>query len=169
MKRPALVLLLAVLAVPGVRAQTREVRIDIAGGGRRTQIHCEGLSAGRLPAGAPEARQADEVVSHYTTLFAHPAVQAVTYWGLSDDGSWLGAPSGFVRADATPKPSYDALHALVKGQWWLDETPVRTDEQGRFVLDAYAGDYEVSVGDLTARCALAGGAPQVTARLVGAA
>src|SRR5665647_3932075 len=60
-----------------------------------------------------EERQADEVVRHYRTPASHPAGQAVTYWGLSDDGAWLGAPGGFVRAGGTPKPSYDALHDLV--------------------------------------------------------
>jgi TolB protein len=57
--------ILALLALPAAvaQAQTRDVRIDIAGGGRRTQIHCEALTAGRLPAGAPTARQADEVLA----------------------------------------------------------------------------------------------------------
>ena len=105
------------------------------------------------------------MVRHYTTLFAHPAVQAATYWGLTDDGSWLGAPSGFVRADATTKPSYEALHALVKGEWWLSPTTVRTDARGSFVLDAYRGDYTVTAGDATASLTLAAGAPEVTAHL----
>jgi len=91
-----------------------------------------------------EARQADEVVRHYRTLVAHPAVQVVTYWGLSDDGSWLGAPAGLVRTDGTPKPAYDALLALVKGEWWLPATTVRTDADGRFGLDGYLGDYTVT-------------------------
>jgi TolB protein len=64
MKRRLLVLLLAVLATPDARAQTREVRIDIAGGGRRTQLYCEAFAAGRLPAGAPAARLADEVLAN---------------------------------------------------------------------------------------------------------
>jgi len=63
MRRLPLIVLLAVLAAPGARAQTREVRIDIAGGGRRTQLYCEALAAGRLPAGAPAARPADEVLA----------------------------------------------------------------------------------------------------------
>jgi len=63
MRRLPLIVLLAALAAPGARAQTREVRIDIAGGGRRTQLYCEALVAGRLPAGAPAARQADEVLA----------------------------------------------------------------------------------------------------------
>jgi len=64
MRRLPLIVLLAVLAAPGARAQTREVRIDIAGGGRRTQLYCEAFAAGRLPAGAPAARQADEVLAN---------------------------------------------------------------------------------------------------------
>jgi len=90
-----------------------------------------------------EERQADEVVRHYRTLASHPAVQAVTYWGLSDDGAWLGAPGGFVRADGTPKPSYDALHDLVKGDWWLAPTTMRTDDAGRVRVRGWFGDYEV--------------------------
>jgi hypothetical protein len=66
-----------------------------------------------------ESRQADDVVRRYRTLFAHPAVQSVNYWGLTDDGAWLGAPAGLLRADGTRKPSYDALESLIKGEWWL--------------------------------------------------
>lgn len=33
-----------------------------------------------------EARQADEVVWHYTTLVRHPAVRSITSWGLTDNG-----------------------------------------------------------------------------------
>ena len=114
-----------------------------------------------------EARQADEIVRHYRTLFADPAVQAVTYWGLTDDGAWLGAPAGLVRADGTPKPAYDELRRLVKDEWWLPETTVRTDESGRFTLDAFAGDYVVSAGGSSAGITLADGAPATQARLGG--
>jgi GH35 family endo-1,4-beta-xylanase len=93
-----------------------------------------------------EARQAEELVRHYRCLVSHPAVQAITYWGITDRGAWLGAPIGLVRADGTPKPSYAALHALVKGEWWLAPTTVRTDEDGRVGVRGFAGDYELSVG-----------------------
>jgi GH35 family endo-1,4-beta-xylanase len=97
-----------------------------------------------------EIRQADEVVRHYRTLLSHPSVQAITYWGLSD-GGWLGAPGGFVRADGTPKPSYEALHALIKGDWWLEPTTMVTDAQGRLRLRGFLGEYEISVaGQATA-------------------
>ncbi len=91
-----------------------------------------------------EQRQAEEMVRHYTTLFAQPSVMAVTYWGLTDDGSWLGAPSGLLRADGTAKPSFDELKRLIRGEWWLAETETCTDDQGRFILDAYRGDYLLS-------------------------
>jgi GH35 family endo-1,4-beta-xylanase len=93
-----------------------------------------------------EARQADEVVRHYKTLLSHPAVEAMTYWDIAD-GGWLGAPVGLVRHDATPKPSYDALLGLVKGEWWLAPTPMTTDAEGRLRFNGFLGKYEVSSED----------------------
>jgi GH35 family endo-1,4-beta-xylanase len=111
-----------------------------------------------------EARQADEIARHYTTLVSHPAVQAITYWGISDDGAWLGAPSGFVRRDGTPKPAYDALRGLVKGDWWLEPTSMRTDDAGRLTVRGWFGDYDLTVGATTASFAL-DGSGQVQVRL----
>ncbi|WP_022882781.1 endo-1,4-beta-xylanase [Gryllotalpicola ginsengisoli] len=98
-----------------------------------------------------EARQAEEIVRHYRSLVSHPAVEAITYWGLTDAGAWLGAPIGLVRADGSPKPSYSALHALIKGEWWLDETVVRTDADGRIAVRGFAGGYEARSGDASVR------------------
>ncbi len=92
-----------------------------------------------------EERQSDEVVRHYKTLFSHPAVEANTYWGLSD-GGWLGAPGGFVRKDGTRKPSYDALEKLIKGEWWLAPTTMTTDAEGRLRFNGFLGDYKVEAG-----------------------
>ena len=49
---------------------------------------------------------------------------------MGHEGAWLGAPVGLVRADGSPKPSYDALHGLIKGEWWLAPTTLRTDGDG---------------------------------------
>ncbi|MFC6084145.1 endo-1,4-beta-xylanase [Sphaerisporangium aureirubrum] len=96
-----------------------------------------------------EARQADEMTRHYTTLLSHPAVEAITYWGFTDKRSWLGAPAGFFRADATPKPSYEALHSLIKGSWWLPPTPLTTDENGRTTFTGFLGDYDLTTAATT--------------------
>ena len=90
-----------------------------------------------------EARQADEVETHYRTLLGHPAVEAITWWGFPD-GGWLNAPTGLVRVDGSPKPAYERLHGLVKGEWWLPPTTMRTDDAGRIRVSGFLGDYEVA-------------------------
>lgn len=90
-----------------------------------------------------EARQADELERHYRALVGHPAVESITYWGITDRGAWLNAPIGLLRADGTPKPSFDALRDLVKGEWWMPPTTTRTDAAGRVAVRGFAGDYAV--------------------------
>jgi endo-1,4-beta-xylanase len=94
-----------------------------------------------------EERQADEIVRHYATLVKHPSVQSITYWGLTDAGSWLGAPSGLVRADGTPKPAYHALRRLIKGEWWLPKTTIVSDDEGRIAIEGFAGEYRIEAGE----------------------
>ena len=94
-----------------------------------------------------EARQADELERHYRSLVGHPAVESITYWGITDRDAWLGAPIGLVREDGTPKPAYSALRRLVKEEWWLAPTAVVTDADGRIAVAGFAGDYEVRAGD----------------------
>ncbi|MTK03052.1 endo-1,4-beta-xylanase [Micromonospora sp. CP22] len=108
-----------------------------------------------------EARQAEEIERHYRSLVAHPSVQAINYWGITDHGAWLGAPAGLVRADGSPKPAYEALKALVKGEWWLSPTELPTDADGTVTVEGFLGDYTVSVGDRTARFTI--DAPATTA------
>jgi len=90
-----------------------------------------------------EARQAREVVRFYTMLFAHPAVEAITWWDFSDNGAWQGAPAGFLRNDMSPKPAFEELLRLVKGAWWT-RTTVRTGKDGAATVRAFLGDYAVT-------------------------
>lgn len=96
-----------------------------------------------------ELRQADEVVRHYQTLFGHPAVEAITWWGLPD-GGWLNAPAGLVRIDGSPKPAFFALRGLIRGDWWLPPTPLVTDEGGHVRFGGAPGQYAVSARGSTA-------------------
>ncbi|WDF32002.1 endo-1,4-beta-xylanase [Arthrobacter agilis] len=111
-----------------------------------------------------EARQADEIVRHYRSLVGHPAVQAITYWGLTDDGAWLGAPGGLVRTDGTPKPSFDALRSLIKGEWWLPRKTIRTDHDGRLSITGFLGDYVIERDGQSAPVSLSRGRETATVR-----
>jgi endo-1,4-beta-xylanase len=85
-----------------------------------------------------EAVQAEYVPRFYTALFAHPAVEAITWWDFSDNGAWQGAAAGWVRKDMSPKPVYDRMMGLIKGRWWT-KSEGRTDEHGEFKTRAFLG------------------------------
>ncbi len=91
-----------------------------------------------------EAEQARHVPDIYATLFSHPAVQAITWWDFSDLHAWQGAAAGWLREDMSPKPVYDRLYSLLKGQWWT-KTEGRTDQSGQFCLRAFYGHHRVTV------------------------
>lgn len=95
-----------------------------------------------------EDRQAQELVSHYKTLFAHPLVKSITWWDFVD-GKWLGAPSGLLRKDMTAKPAFDELDKLINKQWWTGPTRLATDEKGAAHVEGYLGSYELRVNDKT--------------------
>ena len=96
---------------------------------------------GTTPEG--EARQADLTTKFYTTLFAHPAVQAITWWDFSDLGAWQGAAAGWLRRDMSPKPVYERLLALIKGEWWT-KTEATTDARGEVKLRAFYGTHRIT-------------------------
>ncbi len=89
-----------------------------------------------------EDRQAQEVLQHYQTLFAHPLVEGVTWWDLSD-GGWLNAPAGLIRKDGSTKPAYEALLKLVKDEWWSAPTKLATDSNGKIRFSGFLGEYEL--------------------------
>ncbi|MER7796852.1 endo-1,4-beta-xylanase [Microbacterium sp. NPDC096154] len=101
-----------------------------------------------------EQRQADEIERLYRTLVGHPAVEAITYWGITDAGAWLGAPIGLLRVDGSRKPSYDRLHGMIRGEWWMPPTTMRTDAEGGVRIEGWKGDYRVTAGDQVFEVAL---------------
>ncbi len=93
-----------------------------------------------------EQRQAEEVTRFYTLLFSHPAVEAITWWDFSDQGAWQGAPAGLVRKDLTPKPAYQVLKRLIKGEWWTT-ADTTVDAQGQVRFHGFFGDYKAAAGE----------------------
>lgn len=90
-----------------------------------------------------EAAQAEYVPKFYSMLFAHPSVQALTWWDFSDQGAWQGAAAGWVRKDMSPKPVYERLLALIKGEWWT-KAEGRTNAQGELASRAFYGEHRIT-------------------------
>jgi len=90
-----------------------------------------------------EARQAEQAVAHYKTLFAHPLVESITWWDSFDNG-WLNAPAGLLHKDGSPKPAYEELMKLVKGEWWISPTKLTTNENGQIQFSGFLGQYNLS-------------------------
>jgi len=90
-----------------------------------------------------EAAQADYAVKFYRVCFAHPAMRAVTWWDLCDQGSWLRG-GGMLRADMTPKPVYEQLKRLIHEEWRTKASGT-TDAEGRFAFRGFRGTYRVEI------------------------
>ncbi len=102
-----------------------------------------------------EELQAREVDECYRVLFSHPAVQAVTWWDLSDRGAWRGAPAGLLRNDMKPKKAYAALDTLINKEWRTGPLIVKTDENGQAVFRGFLGEYTMIAANTTNTIALA--------------
>jgi len=89
-----------------------------------------------------EARQTDYGEQFYTVLFSHPAVEAITWWDFSDNGSWQGAPAGLIRADMSPKPLYERLVAAFHTRW-ATRARVVADASANATARCFFGDHEV--------------------------
>ena len=90
-----------------------------------------------------EERQAQEAIQHYQTLFAHPLVEGITWWDMSD-GGWLNAPAGLIRKDGFSKPAYDEILKRVKGEWWTSPMQFITDSNGQIQFTGFLGEYELT-------------------------
>ncbi len=100
-----------------------------------------------------ERKQARAVEAFYRTAFAHPAVESITWWDLSDRFARGARPGGLLREDLSPKPAYRALARLIRDEWW---TTARgpCDNEGGFTFRGFFGRYRV-------RCAAPGGIQDV--------
>jgi GH35 family endo-1,4-beta-xylanase len=90
-----------------------------------------------------EATQAQFAEDFYRVCFAHPAVDAISWWDFADTGAWL-AGGGMLRGDFSAKPVYDRLKQLVKTEWRTNASGA-SNAQGRYLVDAFHGKYTVRV------------------------
>jgi GH35 family endo-1,4-beta-xylanase len=97
-----------------------------------------------------EQKQADYVAQFYSVLFSNPSVHAISWWDLSDQGAWLGAPAGLLRKDMSPKPAYNRLMDLIHNQWWTNTTGA-TDTNGSYTSRVFYGDYTITATSPTGK------------------
>lgn len=93
-----------------------------------------------------ETKQAEVVARYYRLIFSHPSARAITWWDFSDRRSWLAAPSGMVRQDMSPKPVYDRLRKLIRGDWWTDVAG-EAGRSGRVEFRVFHGELRVEARD----------------------
>jgi GH35 family endo-1,4-beta-xylanase len=91
-----------------------------------------------------EEAQAEFVAQLYQLSFGHPSVVSINYWGLSDRNIWI-QEAGLVDAEYRPKPVFQALKRLIKGEWLTQPMTLRTDAQGRVSWLGFYGAYEISL------------------------
>jgi GH35 family endo-1,4-beta-xylanase len=90
-----------------------------------------------------EAAQAEYAVKFYRVCFAHPAVRAITWWDLGDQGSFIPG-GGMLREDLSPKPVYEQLKQLIHEEWKTTASGT-TDGEGRFSFRGFLGIYKVII------------------------
>ena len=88
--------------------------------------------------------QAEYAERMYRLAFGHPAVQSINYWGFSDRGIWRD-DGGWLDKDYGPKPIYDRLKGLIKGQWMTRNLSLKTDDAGSVRFKGFYGKYRVSI------------------------
>ncbi|MGE5222997.1 MAG: endo-1,4-beta-xylanase [Omnitrophica WOR_2 bacterium] len=91
-----------------------------------------------------EAAQAEYIEQLYRLFYGHPAVVSINYWGLSDRDIWI-EKGGLVDDGYHPKPVFNALKKLIKGEWMTGPSAMRTDDNGEVGFRGFFGEYEIII------------------------
>ncbi len=52
-----------------------------------------------------------------------------------------------MRRDDSKKPSYEALHKLIKKEWWTEGAKIASNGSGSFEFTGFLGEYDITLGD----------------------
>ncbi len=88
--------------------------------------------------------QAEFVSDLYRLCFGHPSVVSINYWGLSDRNIWISG-AGLVDEEFRPKPVFNALKDLIKGEWLTPSQSLKTGAGGGIAFRGYHGEYQITV------------------------
>lgn len=89
-----------------------------------------------------ETAQADFMEQMYRLCFGHPSVASINYWGFSDRRIWIEG-GGLIDDEYRPKPVFEMLKALIKGEWMTQSFTTQTDENGEIDFRGFYGKYEI--------------------------
>jgi endo-1,4-beta-xylanase len=93
---------------------------------------------------APDANErADSLEKLYRIAFSHPAVEGILMWGFWADRHWRGADAAIVDSDWTVNAAGQRYQALRRE--WTTSADGQTDNDGRFNLRGFQGEYEITV------------------------
>jgi len=86
--------------------------------------------------------QADFMEQIYRQCFGHPTVVSINYWGLSDRRIWIDG-AGLIDEEYRPKPVFERLKELFKGEWTTQPFTAQTDANGEINFSGFYGKYEL--------------------------
>lgn len=99
-----------------------------------------------------ERQKAENIVNYYRICFANPQVAGILFWGFWEGALWLPTSALWSR-DFTPLPASEAYRNLVFDEWWTNWEGV-ADSEGRCVVPAFYGEYDITAGNRTVQTVL---------------
>ena len=89
-----------------------------------------------------EETQAEYMHDFYTIAFSKERVEAIIWWCINDDYSFIYA-GGLLDEENNPKPAYYALRNLIAS--WTTAGSGETDAAGRLTIQGYGGEYDLTI------------------------
>lgn len=85
--------------------------------------------------------QAEAVEEFYRTVFGHPQVAGIIYFGLNGSEIWL-SEGGLLDEKGNPLPAYERLRRLIHEEWKTKHSGT-TDKNGSVRFRGFFGRYQV--------------------------
>jgi endo-1,4-beta-xylanase len=90
--------------------------------------------------------QAEFVYKYYTIAFSKSNMEAVTWWNINDNYSFI-VDGGLLDKDNKPKASYYALRDLIAS--WTSSGDLTTNTAGQASIRGYGGEYTFTISNGT--------------------
>ncbi|KAK7104496.1 hypothetical protein V1264_019203 [Littorina saxatilis] len=93
-----------------------------------------------------ENTRADYYDRALRSLYGHPAVDGILFWGFWDERHWRGEKASLATGDKiTLNAAGRLVFDLLENQWMTHETHTLSASRGNFTVRGFHGDYELHV------------------------